>query len=113
VTTSQVADLIAALRSGAMSLEEVADRFRQRTWPRTAPPAPDSYVELASAAQLDPRTNIPGSFDDVLVAYDRGEITRDQYRTLVEAAAESIRAEYGAGRNDDAGRNDSELGSAE
>jgi hypothetical protein len=96
MTISEVSDLIAALRCGSMTLEEVADEFRHRRWPRTKSPAPQSYIELAAAAQLDPRTDVPGSFDDVLAAYDRGEITREQYRTLVEAAAESIRAEYGA-----------------
>jgi hypothetical protein len=85
-----------------MSLDEVADRFRERVWPRTRPPHPQSYIELAAAAQLDPRADIPDSFDDVVAAYDRGEITREQYRTLVEAAAESIRAEHASG-SDSAG----------
>jgi hypothetical protein len=80
-----------------MSLDEVADEFRQRTWRRTRPPEPQSYIELAAAAQLDPRGNVPGSFDEVVAAYDRGEITREQYRTLVEAAAESVRAEHESG----------------
>ena len=85
-----------------MSLDEVAGKFRQRTWPATRPPDPRNYIELAAAAQLDPRADIPGSFDDVVAAYDRGEITREQYRTLVEAAAESIRAEHASG-SDSAG----------
>jgi hypothetical protein len=97
--SGEVSDLIAALRSGSMSLDEVADKFRQRVWPRTSPPDPKSYIELAAAAQLDPRTDVPDSFDDVVAAYDRGEITREQYRTLVEAAAESIRAEHASGSN--------------
>jgi hypothetical protein len=80
-----------------MSLDEVAEEFRKRTWRRTRPREPQSYIELAAAAQLDPRGNVPGSFDEVLAAYDRGEITREQYRTLVEAAAESIRAEHESG----------------
>jgi hypothetical protein len=52
------------------------------------------------AEQVDPAPEVPGSFDEVLAAYDRGEITREQYRTLVEAAAESIRAEHDAGERD-------------
>jgi hypothetical protein len=36
---------------------------------------------------------VPGSFDDVLAAYDRGDLSRTQYRVLAEAAAESLRAE--------------------
>jgi len=92
---------MAALRSGSMTLDEVANRFRQLTWPRTRPPVPQSYLEFAAEAQLDPRVRKAGSFDDVLAAYDRGEITREQYRALVEAAADSIRAEYDAAESGD------------
>ncbi len=100
MSTSDIADLIVALRTGALSLDDVAKQFRERRWPHTRRPVPQNYLELAAQAQLDPATDIPGSFDEVLGAYDRGEITRDQYRTLVEAAAESIRAEAeGSGGN--------------
>jgi hypothetical protein len=100
VSVGEVGDLIAALRSGELSLDEVAERFRRRTWPRTRRPEPKSSAEFAE--QVDPAPEIPDSFDDVLAAYDRGEITREQYRTLVEAAAESIRAEHASG-SDSAG----------
>lgn len=92
--TNDVDDLIASLRDGSMSLEEVAQRFRERTWPRTKAPSPTSYLEMAAAAQQDPEPYVPGSFDQVAAAYRRGEMTRAQYRTLAEAAAESLRAEY-------------------
>jgi len=87
--TSEVNDLIAALRDGSLTLEEVAQRFRQRSWPRTKTPRPTSYLELAEAAMRDPEPHVPDSFDDVVAAYDRGEITRAQYRYLVEAVADS------------------------
>jgi hypothetical protein len=48
---------------------------------------------MAAAAQEDPEPYMPGSFDDVLAAYDRGDLSRVQYRALAEAAAESLRAE--------------------
>ena len=35
---------------------------------------------------------MPGSIDDVTAAYDRGEITREQYRTLAHAVADAINA---------------------
>ena len=35
----------------------------------------------------------PGSFDEVAAAYHRGDISIDDYRTLAEAAAESMRDE--------------------
>ncbi len=59
--TNEVKDLIAALRDGSLSLEEVAQRFRERTWPRTARPRPTSYLEMAAAANRDPEPDVPGS----------------------------------------------------
>jgi hypothetical protein len=92
MSASEITASIAALRSGAMSLDEVAARFRQRTWPRTRGPVARSYADMADAAMTDPGANVPGSFDEVTAAYDRGEITREQYRTLAHAVADSINA---------------------
>lgn len=91
--TTEVTELIAALRNGSLSLDEVAQRFRERTWPRTRKPSPASYIEMVAAAQDDPEPYVPGSFDELAAAYRRGELTRPQYRTLAEAVAESLRAE--------------------
>jgi len=91
--TTEVTELLAALRHGSLSLDEVAQRFRERSWPRTRKPEPASYLEMAAAALKDPEPDVPGSFDEVVAAYDRGELTRAQYRTLAEAVAESLRAE--------------------
>jgi hypothetical protein len=94
VSTSEVSDLIAAVRSGSMSLEEVAERFRQRRWERTRHAQPQSYLELAAIAQSDPEPDVHGSIDEVTAAYDRGELTQAQYRVLARAVADSINAEY-------------------
>jgi hypothetical protein len=91
--TSDIIALIAALRSGTMNLDEVAKEFREYSWPRTGRSDPQSYLEMAANAQRDPEPDVPGSFDDVIAAYDRGELTRAQYRTLANAAAESMREE--------------------
>ena len=91
--TTEVTELIAALRNGSLSLEEVAERFRERTWPRTRKPTPASYLEMAADALEDPQPDVPGSFDEVTAAYDRGELTRAQYRALAEAVAHSLRTE--------------------
>jgi hypothetical protein len=48
---------------------------------------------MAAAALEDPEPYVPGSFDELAAAYDRGELTRKQYRALAEAVAESLRAE--------------------
>jgi hypothetical protein len=98
--TTEVTELIAALRNGSLSLDEVAQRFRERTWQRTRKPAPASYMEMAAAAQEDPEPYVPGSFDELAAAYRRGELTRPQYRALAEAVAESLRAEEQRGGNE-------------
>ena len=90
--SSEVRELIQALHDGAIPLEEVAQRFRERTWPSSKPPAPETDLERATAALRDPDPFVPGSSDDVVAAYDRGDLTRDQYRVLAEAVAEAKRA---------------------
>jgi hypothetical protein len=91
--TSEVSDLVEALRNGTMTLEQVALRFRERKWPRRRRSPPASYLEMAARAQEDPEPYDPNSFDDVTAAYHRGELSDYQYDTLVEAMAESKRAE--------------------
>lgn len=91
--TSEVTDLITALREGSISLDEVASRFRERSWPRRRKSAPASYLEMAAAAQQDPEPYVPGSFDDVTAAYHRGDLSDDEYEVLAQAMAESKRAE--------------------
>jgi hypothetical protein len=90
MSTSEVAGLIAALRAGTLTVEEVAERFRRRSWAAARRPVPRSYAEMA--AQQDVDTDVPGSFDEVVAAYDRGELTREEYRTLARAVAEAIDA---------------------
>ena len=91
--TSEVTDLMSSLRDGAMSLDEVAQRFRSRSWPRRAQPPPTTYLEMAAQAQEDPEPDVPGSFDEVTAALYRGEISDEQYEVLAQAMAESKRAE--------------------
>ena len=90
---TEVTELINALRNGSMSLDEVAQRFRERSWPRLRGAEPQTYLDLARASQQDPEPYVPGSFDDVVAAYDRGKITDEEYAVLAEAVAESERNE--------------------
>jgi hypothetical protein len=90
---SEVSDLIRALRDGTMTLEQVAERFRERQWPRRRRQPPQSYIEMAARTMEDPEPYVPGSFDDVTDAYDRGELSDHEYDTLAAAMAESKRAE--------------------
>lgn len=94
MSAADVTNLIAALRSGALSLEEVAQEFREREWARARRPEPQSYRDRA--AQLDPPPHVAGSIDDLTAAYDRGELTWEQYRTLADAVADAINAQYEA-----------------
>jgi hypothetical protein len=91
--TSEVSDMIKALRDGSMTLDQVAQKFRERKWPRRRRKPPASYLEMAARAQEDPEPYDPESFDDVTAAYHRGELSDSEYDTLAEAMAESKRAE--------------------
>ena len=93
--SSEVVELIQALREGTLTLDEVAQRFRERTWPPSKPPAPKTGLEWASATLRDPDPHIPGSFDDVVAACDRGEISEEQYQVLAEAVADAIGRKQG------------------
>ena len=91
--SSEIPDLIAALNGGEMSLDQVAQKFRERSWPATTPPEPTTQSEWEARLAADPGPHVPGSFDDVAAAFFRGDITLDQYGVLSEAAAASINAE--------------------
>lgn len=87
--TNEVTELLTALREGTMTLDEVAQRFRQRKWPRRDRREPASYLEMAAAELNDSDPPVPGSFDDVADAYHQNKISRDQYRVLSQAATEA------------------------
>jgi hypothetical protein len=89
---SEVTELIAALRAGTLSLDQVAQFFREREWPRSGHPAVADESELPNPALDDPDPYLPGSFDDVSAALHRHELTLAEYEVLARAAAESINA---------------------
>jgi hypothetical protein len=93
IMSDEVLDLITALSDGTMSLDDVAQRFSERSWPRRRAAPPANYLEMAAAAQRDPEPDIPGSFDEVDAAYQRGKLTDYQYDVLAEAMSEALRAE--------------------
>ena len=94
--TNEVSELLDALHAGTLTTEDVAERFRIRKWPRRRREAVDGYAEILEGETSDPDVYIPGSFDDVIAAYDQQKIDREQLRILSEAAAESQRAEDAA-----------------
>lgn len=94
--SNEVVELINALCEGTMTVDEVAQRFRVRRWPRRRRPPSDSYLDALAAEFQDPDTYIPGSFDDVIAAYDQRKISREQLRILSDAVADAQRAEDAA-----------------
>jgi hypothetical protein len=91
--SNEVTDLLSDLRNGTIDVDEVARRFRERSWPRRDNPRRTTYLELAKQAQEDPEPYIPGSYDDVAAAFHRGDLSIDQYDLLAHAIAESMLAE--------------------
>ncbi len=95
--TNEVSDLLNALCEGTMNVEDVATRFRRRRWPRRKSHPPANYLELAAAEMQDPEPYLPGSFDEVIEAYETDRLTREQFRILSEAVAEAQRDEDAPG----------------
>jgi hypothetical protein len=91
--SSEITSLIAALNRGDMSLDQLVQEFRKRTWPSTTPPEPATQAEWEARLMADPDPHVPGSFDDVAAAFFRGDITQEQYGVLAEAAAASVNVE--------------------
>jgi hypothetical protein len=91
--STEISELIDALRDGTMTLSQVAEQFRHRSWPRRTTPLPTTYLELAADTQQDSEAYVPNSFDDVVAAYDLGRVTDEEYAVLSAAVAESKRAE--------------------
>jgi hypothetical protein len=100
-SAGDVIDLIDSYLTGALSLEVLSQRFRTRHWPavpRVCPPA----LEQAASAIDDPEPYIPGSFDDVVRAYDLGWLTDTDYQMLATAAAQACqRSNWASPRNVD------------
>jgi hypothetical protein len=91
--SNEVGELLNALHAGTMTIDQVAQRFRERNWPRRQRPEPTSYAEMAAEEAQDPDPYVPGSYDDVAAAYHSGRLSEAQYATLVQAIADSKRRE--------------------
>jgi tagatose-1,6-bisphosphate aldolase non-catalytic subunit AgaZ/GatZ len=91
--SNEIQALLSALQDGDITLDEVADRFRNRTWPRRNVQKSADYIALATAAQEDPEPYLEESFDDVTAAFHRGEISDYEYEVLAQAMTESMHRE--------------------
>ncbi len=81
-----VAAMLSAYRRGQLRLEGLGLEFRVRRWPEVPSACPPG-LEQASAAIDDLEPYVPGSFDDVVLAYDLGRLSDDEYEFLAGAAA--------------------------
>jgi hypothetical protein len=78
---SEVADALAALREGRLSLAEVEQMFAARDWPAAPVLPPGTLADEAFPPAPE------GSFTEVSVAYSAGLIDSEQYAALAKAAA--------------------------
>jgi hypothetical protein len=82
---SAVIAMLASYREGLLSLDDLSLEFRARRWPRVPDVCPPE-LEPARDAIDDPEPYVPGSFDDVLLAYDLGWLSGADYDVLAVAA---------------------------
>jgi hypothetical protein len=82
---SVVTAMLASYRDGRLSLDDLSLEFRARRWPRVPDVCPPE-LEQARAAIDDPEPYVPGSFDDVVLAYDLGWLSGADYDVLAVAA---------------------------
>jgi hypothetical protein len=87
---SPVLRLIRLHHGGELPLEELAREFRVLHWQEVPPTCPPG-LEAAAPAIDDPEPYVPGSFDDVIRAYDLGMLSDDEYAALAPAVARALR----------------------
>jgi hypothetical protein len=82
---SAVTAMLVSYRNGRLSLDDLSLEFRARRWPQVPDVCPPE-LEQARDAIDDPEPYVPGSFDDVVLAYDLGWLPDADYDVLATAA---------------------------
>jgi hypothetical protein len=82
---SAVITMLTSYREGRISLDDLSLEFRARRWPRIPDVCPPE-LESAREAIDDPEPYVPGSFDDVVLAYDLGWLSAADFDILAIAA---------------------------
>jgi hypothetical protein len=82
---SAVTSMLTSYRDGRISLDDLSLEFRARRWPRIPDVCPPE-LEAAREAIDDPEPYVPGSFDDVVLAYDLGWLSGADFDVLAVAA---------------------------
>lgn len=83
---SAVITMLTSYREGRISLDDLSLEFRARRWPRIPDVCPPE-LEAAREAIDDPEPYVPGSFDDVVLAYDLGWLSAADFDLLAVAAS--------------------------
>lgn len=83
---SAVITMLTSYREGSRSLDDLSLEFRARRWPRIPDVCPPE-LEQAREAIDDPEPYVPGSFDDVVLAYDLGWLSAADFDILAVAAS--------------------------
>ena len=83
---SSVITMLAAYRDGRFTLDDISLECRARRWPRIPDVCPPELEEAREAID-DPESYVPGSFDDVVLAYDLGWLSGEDYDVLAVAAS--------------------------
>jgi len=84
-----VTSMLTSFRDGKLTLDDLSLEFRARRWPQVPDVCPPE-LEQARPAIDDPEPYVPGSFDDVVLAYDRGWLSDPDYEVLAGAAAADL-----------------------
>jgi hypothetical protein len=84
-----VTSMLTSFRDGKLTLDDLSLEFRARRWPQVPDVCPPE-LEQARTAIDDPEPYVPGSFDDVVLAYDRGWLSDPDYEVLAGAAAADL-----------------------
>jgi hypothetical protein len=84
--SSEVTEMVAAYHAGKINLADLVGQFRVRRWP-AVPPAFPPELENAAPAIDDPEPYVPGSFDDVVLAYDLRQLSDHDYHELAIAGS--------------------------
>lgn len=88
---SDVTDTLDQLVAGQITLDEVAEGFRTRAWPRRVRVETRDATDLFRLDSADPEDDPEGAFSEVAGYYARHLIDDQQYTVLAEAAAEAMK----------------------
>jgi hypothetical protein len=84
-----VTAMIDTYRGGQLDLEGLGLEFRARRWPAVPSVCPPALGPAGPAVD-DLEPYVPGSFDDVVLAYDLGKLSDDEYEFLAGAVSISV-----------------------